>query len=74
MNYDDATADSRDIDGSGYTVAAAKTHLPKLVVKMPDVRLADPFQAYGLDTLGQPEERRLHVFWQGRDLSINDGS
>jgi hypothetical protein len=38
------------------------------------VRLADPFQAYGLDTLGYPQERRLHILWERRDFGIDDGS
>jgi hypothetical protein len=74
MHYDNATADSGYIDGSGYAIASAEPHFPKLVLKVLDVRLADPFQAYGLDTLGYPQERRLHILWERRDFGIDDGS
>lgn len=63
MHNDNSTADRGDVDRSGYPVAPAKPHLPKLVLEVLDVGLANPFQAYRFDALRQSQEGRLHVFW-----------
>ena len=58
MHHDNSTADRGDVDGSGDPIASAKPHLPKLVLEMLDVRLADPLQAHGFDTFSQAQEGR----------------
>jgi hypothetical protein len=52
MQHDNSTADRSDINSSCNSVASAEPHFPELVVKVLDVRLADPFKAYGLNALG----------------------
>lgn len=74
MQYDDPTTDRRDVDSSGDPVTSPEPHLPKLVLEMLDVRLADPLQTYSFDTFGQAQEGGLHVFGQRGDLGIDDGS
>ena len=61
MEHHDTTPDRGEVDGSGYPVASAKSHLPKLALEMLDMGLPNPFQTYGFDTFNQTQKGPLHV-------------
>ncbi len=46
-------ADRSDLGGSGYSIPYAKPHLLEFALEMPDVGLANPFQAYRSNPLSQ---------------------
>jgi hypothetical protein len=64
MYYDDSAADRGDVDGPSNPIASAELHLPKLVLKVFDVRLPNSLQAHGFNAFSQAQEGCLHVFRQ----------
>jgi hypothetical protein len=67
-NHDHPSADRRDVKRASNSVAACQPQLPQLPFQVLDVRLAQAFQPYRDDALGQPQKPRLHIGRKGGDF------
>jgi hypothetical protein len=67
-NHYDPPAGRRDIECTGYSVAACQPQFPQFPLQVLHMWLARAFQTRSANALGKPKEPRLHVRRKGRDL------